>query len=43
MADDDLDGFETYEPSGWFAAIRFADTWRDASAPGPRSPGPRRL
>jgi hypothetical protein len=34
--DDDLDGFEKYDDSAWFAAIRAADTWYDATKPGDR-------
>jgi hypothetical protein len=37
--EDDLDGFEHYDDSAWFAAIRAADTWRDATAPGPKKSG----
>jgi hypothetical protein len=37
--DDGLDGFETYEDSAWFAAVRAADTWRDASLRGPKKNG----
>src|SRR5262249_42046373 len=32
-SDDDLDGSETYKPSAFFAAIRAADMWRDATMP----------
>lgn len=39
MGDDDLDGFENYDNSAWFAAIRAADTWRDVSKPGPKKTG----
>jgi hypothetical protein len=34
MQDDDLNGFEKYEDSAWFAAIRKADRWRDATLKG---------
>jgi hypothetical protein len=36
VEDDDLDGFEKYDDAAWFAAIRTADTWRDATKPGGR-------
>jgi hypothetical protein len=34
-----LDGFERHNDSAWFAAIRAADTWRDAARPGPKKSG----
>lgn len=39
VEDDDIDGFEKYDNSAWFAAIRTADTWRDATKPGRKKPG----
>jgi hypothetical protein len=36
VGDDDLDGFEPYEDSAFFEAVRKADCWRDATKP-PRS------
>jgi hypothetical protein len=39
VQDDDLDGFEKYDDSAWFAAIRAADCWRDATKPGPKKSG----
>lgn len=37
--DDDLDGFENFEASAWFAAIRAADRWRDTTKPGRKKYG----
>lgn len=37
--DEDLDGFENYEASAWFAAIRAADRWRDATKHGAKKYG----
>jgi hypothetical protein len=39
VQDDDLDGFENYAASAWFAAIRKADRWRDATKPGAKKSG----
>jgi hypothetical protein len=35
----ELDGFERYEDSAWFAAIRAADRWRDATLKSPKKSG----